>query len=1318
MALTKAQLSLVSVATLGVAAGGYTADLAAFGSQKEAAAFIATTGLLNVGSNAEFVNTVNSNLNNGATALQKAAFLKALDEGASRSDAAVDFANTVLVEKGSIANVTKAIASTSTSKDIDTLKLEITPAVNAQDVKFVTQTNGVFNQQDLKANLGKAEIENGAGKISADFTFELKNQANVFTDNKGSITTGGTPGSTVGEFTGAFLSPMLERAAAVQSDSAIYVKLLDGFALRDNFQSIERLATNGVGFSIDGVTVVVADKPEDGDQGAIYKAKNYTELKDALTARLAELAAGNGLPAGADAATYAKLATFTVEPGSIFTKANQAGDQVTGTELVIKDASGSTLVPQGFSTYGGIHPHTDLNSINELTNQAPSTSTQLISTNIVAENVGYGSQGATLNIAGQSASKKGVEEFKVTATKDVWFTRLESRDTESNQHLQDVLLQTGSNGYFRVGTQDKGASLVALVDQDFGVKGGGLVDVLKLDASAANSTAVNAFISDKVIARNYNLKDTDNNYKTEDVQVSYNLTGGNDVLQLAVASEVLAYADTQVNIVAGGGNDTVHLKVVDNELTTTGTGTAAVSKVENAGAGTGTYGKGWLANQQLNDNVKIDAASGDNTIWTEGSGNVRITTGNGNDTIYADNSGRTGLTNGGAIDKLASLGMGKDVNALYVFNAENTNIGDILSNTANGTDGKTNTAQVFNTFKNTVSVTFKGIESAKHIEIASTDYTTSTLQINQAIKKAILEDATLNKLLTVKEFPGNVLVVESLIDGKQALTDLTVNFVTPAAAGTLPAALLPGQIALGTNDLAEAGKKYAKAGATPVDAVPATMNAFVTTDFNAIYTTKKAFATDGADTGTAEVQTIVQADIAAIATAVATPAFEGTMLLTVAGQEVVVNAGDTADTIGAALATALDAKTVDDLGLTGEGDGTETVTAVYTTGGDLVLTFAVAAGDISSLLATSTPSAVVAGLPTMVTTTLPGVVSTTGEIQKIDYTTITGLTTAGTINVAGVNIAIETGDTATQIATKVAAALNGKDALADLGVVLGTAGGEADGAVAASASAGVVTIVYPISAGNVGDIDIGTLTTGLTAVVPPATAVQTTQGVEGAAAAVVEGANSDAHSDNIINAGAGNDVIVLGTGTDSNDTVVLSGTFGKTTIVNFDDTSGATNAFDTTPGNKGDLLDFRTYLDANYGATTSANVSVDATATMAVAANQIKVVNFTDLQGGTTTPTETGGITTLEKLGSVTAAQLKVELDKDFDAITAEASKNVFLIHNSVENAGEYLVVSTTSTKGTAATDKDFSVTIVGTLDFGAVQNFAGNIVGFDGHIA
>lgn len=58
-----------------------------------------------------------------------------------------------------------------------------------------------------------------------------------------------------------------------------------------------------------------------------------------------------------------------------------------------------------------------------------------------------------------------------------------------------------------------------------------------------------------------------------------------------------------------------------------------------------------------------------------------------------------------------------------------------------------------------------------------------------------------------------------------------------------------------------------------------------------------------------------------------------------------------------------------------------------------------------------------------------------------------------------------------------------------------------------------------------------------------------------AAEQLIVGVDSQATADNTINAGTGFDVIVLGTGENSNDTVVLEGAFGTNTIVNF--TAGA-----------------------------------------------------------------------------------------------------------------------------------------------------------------
>src|SRR5690554_5016966 len=116
MALTKAQVSLVTVATIGAAPGGFTADLMNLGSQQEVANLIASLGLLEAGTNAEFALQVAKNLNVSAGDKAVTDFFNKLEAGTSRAEATVDFANAQLVAQGGeIANVETAIDSNSTS---------------------------------------------------------------------------------------------------------------------------------------------------------------------------------------------------------------------------------------------------------------------------------------------------------------------------------------------------------------------------------------------------------------------------------------------------------------------------------------------------------------------------------------------------------------------------------------------------------------------------------------------------------------------------------------------------------------------------------------------------------------------------------------------------------------------------------------------------------------------------------------------------------------------------------------------------------------------------------------------------------------------------------------------------------------------------------------------------------------------------------------------------------------------------------------------------------------------------------------------------
>ncbi|MDD2837354.1 MAG: hypothetical protein PHX59_00205, partial [Sulfuricurvum sp.] len=159
-------------------------------------------------------------------------------------------------------------------------------------------------------------------------------------------------------------------------------------------------------------------------------------------------------------------------------------------------------------------------------------------------------------------------------------------------------------------------------------------------------------------------------------------------------------------------------------------------------------------NSKINANLQVNTGEGNDTVRTLGEGDFVINTGSGNDTIYSDNTGaQSVLVNGVATDK----------NAVWVLNTatQKQGLGDeVYANLQSSTNASTQL------YKASMVVTYKGLVST--VTIASTNYMTSDLQINQAIKDAINNDATLSKLLVAKDGPANTLIVESLIDGKNA----------------------------------------------------------------------------------------------------------------------------------------------------------------------------------------------------------------------------------------------------------------------------------------------------------------------------------------------------------------------------------------------------------------------------------------------------------------------------------------------------------------------------------------------------------------------
>lgn len=503
-------------------------------------------------------------------------------------------------------------------------------------------------------------------------------------------------------------------------------------------------------------------------EGVFFRQLQFTlnDQKFDLVPYLGENAAG----AGAEIVTYADFLA-AVQKALVALKAANAGNaalqsvtasfgqkfttDVDPVTLVLREGTAVRLTVDGLTngTPNSMRvDKTDLevaraaaatvpnNNRYEIADNTPPTAGNKLGINVELEKVGLAGKGGNLIIGSMNddgantwkggadtdvkGTTSGIEEFYVTvkgdSTKSSWLNRMES----TNNHLRLVTVtteaaQTGVKGY---------ADLT--VDN--------LKDVQILDASAfKGNLKVNANLTQEVVAKYLDIKDQAAAAPAADNK-AFVYTGGtgNDSIKLNVSSNNFdkqgnaTREDFSVNIAGGAGNDTIEL-TVDNGFA--------------FGAGTA-----WYANQKLNANLRINAGEGDDIIKATGSGDVIIDAGAGNDTVYADNYGPK---------------------AAFVFNnaAGSIALNDLQSDANNS----------YKLFKSTVSVNFKGFEASA--AIADVRGVATDLDINQAIKKAINEDAVLSKLLVATDGPANTLVVTSLIDGALVTGDLALGLVLPAA---------------------------------------------------------------------------------------------------------------------------------------------------------------------------------------------------------------------------------------------------------------------------------------------------------------------------------------------------------------------------------------------------------------------------------------------------------------------------------------------------------------------------------------------------------
>ncbi|MGP9634206.1 DUF4214 domain-containing protein [Halomonas sp. AOP43-A1-21] len=684
--------------------------------------------------------------------------------GNDAAEYAADFLSNVNEEGVTAAQVSEAVAGipqggTEPEPEAPSNTIDITfntsTVGNAEEIfgTFETTTDGelvqialpslaVRNQQQTVTSIGKAEWDE-AGRVvttSADYTFNMSNQLGASK-----------------EYTGEFLSPLLTSESR-SADSQLFIELLDIRAAGTD-QPLGNLPIDGIRFQVDGEATVL--RSDD-----IFNAKTYPELLVAIREAIA---------ADSD------LAGFTAEIGSSFT-ATDGGQPIpgaVGSTIILTDSQGREI-SNGSFTYsdqetGGFTLYGDLST------EAPESIRDLISTNLDLDNVGYGSQGGSINLAGESNTDKGVEEFNIDAENGVWLTRLESQTISGAQALKEINLN--GSGYFRVGQQsDQNVFNIAqlmtqavvptfneigdIVGSAFSQAAlednAGLVDVEKVNAQDFDGEVkLNAYLTNDVIARDMNLQDDQANPATDNVNYTYQTAGGNDQISLIVEEGVLQREDALLNINAGNGNNFVETLIVD----------ASGRAVESV-------------NQQLNqdfgaEQVTIVTGNGDDVVRTWGAGDATISTGAGNDVIYADNSGllsneADGISNGLPVeDRATRWEFNSTASGDAPTGISNSNAG--LSAGANGTE------QVFDAFKLQVRVDFKGFEST-WVNVPHNGSQTTSLEINQAIKDAVNNDAVLQHLIEANDGNGNILDIVSLIDADN-LSDLSVEFRGPLAAG-------------------------------------------------------------------------------------------------------------------------------------------------------------------------------------------------------------------------------------------------------------------------------------------------------------------------------------------------------------------------------------------------------------------------------------------------------------------------------------------------------------------------------------------------------
>lgn len=495
-----------------------------------------------------------------------------------------------------------------------------------------------------------------------------------------------------------------------------------------------------------------------------------------------------------------------------------SGKTVTGTNVVLQVNGDYTVTPIGWSKSGttpaGSNIYTNYTT-------AASTSTDLVTSKIVLDDVGRGSHGGDLVVGGLSvgdtSTSQGVQRFEITVEDNSKLTSVAS----TNNTLREVTIVNGTttrvNNAYNDNVKDAGNLTVKNYETGapgaFGLPGqsgfatgnsvAGFTDVRLIDASTFKGKLdITAAITAASVGKYLTLTDGASDYTADNIAFLYSAGSNADTLDVSVdntyvsAGSMPSLSDPEdfgLTVNGNGGNDNLTLHF-------TGTGPQ---------------------NRNINV-VKINGGDGNDVIETDGEGNATINAGAGDDFVNLNQSGT-------ATERTSSWSFAPGDRQFLINGKLTVSFAPSL-----GVTEPAIAANFTNGYEVTVDIPF------------GTNGALNQYYVNQAIKNAINNDAVLGKLLKAEDLPGTQIKITSKIDGANVLADDLAFSVTAAELTAADTTALAAYKLYATNGSALIG--------TANDANQATVTALNT------LLGATSWTTGGAADGTAGTNSALQSD--------------------------------------------------------------------------------------------------------------------------------------------------------------------------------------------------------------------------------------------------------------------------------------------------------------------------------------------------------------------------------------------------------------------------------------------------------------------------